>query len=151
MTAVRILVVIGALVAVYVVLFSNDLPNEIEFRGQVLGPREEVENNSVKNFDIYSYRDQTNHHVMLFVMAKDESATSQELLEFYVEVFTAQGAKFRTEDGRYLGTRDDEVIYMTRAPQIDSALAYIEKSPDAPRRFGEANDIFTNLENYSFE
>ena len=152
MNSARILTAIALLVAVYFIFFANSLPREIEFQGHTLGPREKIENNTNRNFDIYSYRDRTNHHVMLFVMAKDESATAQQLLEFYISNFEAQGFNFRNQDNRFLGTKGDEVIYMTKAPKIDSAIAYIEKGPDSvPSSLSGTSSVFSDLENYSFE
>ena len=80
-----------------------------------------------------------------------DSPSAQELLEFYLKNFGAQGFRFTYKEGRYLGTKGDEVIYMTRAPRIDSAIAYIEKSQEAPTSLRGASDIFSDLENYSFE
>ena len=152
MNAVKFLILAAVLVAVYFILFANDMPRELEYRGQTLGPRENIENNSVREFDIYSYSDRTRHHVLLFVMATTaDSPTPQELLEFYVSNFKGQGFSFRQREGRYLGTKGDEVIYMARAPRIDSAVAYIQKSPDAPTSLRGASDIFSDLENYSFQ
>ncbi len=45
----------------------------------------------------------------------------------------------------------EEVIYMTRAPSSDSAIAYIEKSENAPTSLRGASDIFSELESYSFD
>ncbi len=151
MSSAKYLIAIVLLIAAYFVFFANDLPSEIEYRGQTPGPRERVKNNSSRNFDIFSYRDKTNHHVLLFVMAKDESATAQQLLDFYVSNFKEQGFAFKEKDGRHLGTKGDEVIYMTRATQIDSAVAYIEKAPGRmPAGFRDASEIFSDLERFSF-
>ncbi len=151
MNAVKLLGVVAVLVAVYFAFFASSAPREIDFRGQTLGPRERVENNSIRDFDIYSYRDRTNHNLLLLLMVKDESATAQELLEFYVSNFKAQGFEFRQRDNRYFGTKGDEVIFMTRAPQIDSAIAYIQKAPDPfPRGFRGAADVFADLESFAF-
>ena len=151
MNAVKFLIPIALIAAVYFIFFASDMPSEIDFRGMTLGPKEQVENDSVKDFDIYSYSDQTRHHVLLFVMANENSPAPEELLEFYVRNFGLQGFKFTHRDGRYLGEKDDEVIYMTLAPGIDSAIAYIEKSPNAPTSLPGASDIFSDLESYSFE
>ena len=83
-------------------------------------------------------------------MSASRSLPSQELLDFYVNNFKGQGFRFRNSEGRYLGTKGDEVIYMTRAPGIDSAIAYIQKSTEAPTSIRGASDIFSDLENYSF-
>ncbi len=151
MNGAKFLIAAGVVTMIYFAFFAKGLPREVEFRGQSLGPRQEVTNNSIKNFDIYQYRDRTNHHVLLFVMAKDESASAQQLLEFYIANFKAQGYRFRKKDERYLGTKGDEVIYMTRAPQIDSAIAYIVKAPDPfPDGFRDAGSVFTELESWAF-
>jgi len=151
MNAVKFLIPVAVLVAFYFAFLASDMPSEIDFQGQTLGPRERVENNSIKPFDIYSYSDRTRHNVLLFVMATHEAPTSQELLEFYIGGFKAQGFSFKHKDGRYLGTKADEVIYMTRAPRIDSAIAFIQKSDEAPNSLRGASDIFSDLESHSFD
>lgn len=152
MNAAKFLVAVALLAAVYFVFLASDMPGEIEFQGQMLGSRERVENNSIKEFDIYSYSDKSRNHLLLFVMSStDESPSSRELLEHYVQSFKAQGYNFRKKDGRYLGTKGDEVIYMTRAPAIDSAIAYIQRSSKAPTSLRGASGIFSDLEKYSFE
>ena len=151
MNSVKYLLGAALLSAAYFILFASDLPGEIQFRGQELGPRESVENNSLKNFDIYSYRDKANNHVLLYVMAVDDTATAQDLLDVYAIIFEAQGFKIRNKDNRHLGRRGDEVLYLTKASQIDSAVAYIEKAPDAfPSGLRDAEAVFSSLENFSF-
>ena len=151
MNAAKFLIAVVVLGAIYFAFFASDLPKEIEYRGQTLGPRERVENNSTRNFDIYSFSDCTNHHILLFVMARDDSATSQQLLDFYVANFKAQGFTFRKKDGRHFGVKGDEKIYMTRAPQIDSAIAYIAKADDTlPKSLRGADELFLELERFSF-
>jgi hypothetical protein len=147
----KLLVPIILLAAVYFIFFSTNLPSEIRFQGHTLGPREKVKNDSAREFDIYSYRDRSNHHVLLFVMATDGDTTSQQLLDFYASVFEAQGFAFRKKDARHLGRKGDEVIYLTRAPMIDSAVAYIEKAPASyPAGFRSAGKVFEALEGFSF-
>ena len=151
MTNLKIAVIIALLAIGYLVLFSSDLPREIEFQGHTLGPREAVDNNSTRNFDIYQYRDATNHRVLLVVMAKDETATRQQLLEFYAANFEAQGAVFEKSGHRFLGRKDDEVIYLTQARTIDSAVAFIEKAPASfPASVEGASATFVALEGLSF-
>lgn len=145
------LVVIIA-VAAYFIIFANSLPGDIEYRGNTLGPRQEVENNSSKNFEIVSYKDKTNYHALLFLMPEDQSVTTQELLDFYVGNFEAQGFKFRKDGTMHLGLKGDEVIYMTIAAKMNAAIAYIEKDPKPlPGRPSDANDIFSSLADFSFK
>lgn len=151
MNAARYLIPIALIAAAYFLFFASNLPGEIEFRGHTLGPRTPVENNSTREFDIYSYSDGSRNHMLLFVMSTAASPTSQELLEFYIANFKAQGYSFRSDEDRHLGTKGEEVIYMTRAPGIDSAVAYIQKSADAPTSLREASDIFSELKRYSFD
>lgn len=139
-------------VAAYFIIFGNSLPRDIEYRGNTLGPRQEVENNSSKNFEIVSYKDKTNYHVLLFLMPEDQSVTTQELLDFYVGNFEAQGFKFRKDGTMHLGLKGDEVIYMTIAAKVNAAIAYIEKDPKPlPRTPSDANDIFSSLVDFSFK
>ena len=151
MNALKLVISVALIAGIWFFLFASHLPDEIEFRGQTLGPRERVENNSTREFDIYSYADRTRNHLLLFVMATEPSPTSQELLEFYVEGFKAQGYAIRNQGARYLGTKGEEVLYVARARAIDSAVVYAAKSPDAPRSFREADSIFAELEGFAFD
>ena len=152
MNTARFVVPILVVVGVYFLFFSSNLPGDIEFQGHTLGPRESVENNSLKEFDIYSYSDDSRDRLLLLVMSStDESPPPAELLAFYIQNFKAQGFSFKTDDKRHLGIKGDEVIYMTLAPRIDSAVAYIEKSATAPTSMRGASDIFSNLEGLSLE
>jgi hypothetical protein len=145
------LVVIIA-VAAYFIFFANSLPTDIEYRGNTLGPRQDVENNSIKNFEIVSYKDKTNYHVLLFLMPEDQSVTTQEILDFYVGNFEAQGYKFRIDGSMHLGLKGDEVIYLTIATKINAAIAYIEKDPTTlPEKPSDASDIFSSLAAFSFK
>jgi len=139
-------------VAAYFIIFSNSMPRDIEYRGNTLGPRQEVENNSNKEFEIISYKDESNYHVLLFLLPEDQSVTTQELLEFYVGNFKAQGFKFRSDGNMHLGLKGDEVIYMTIAAKMNAAIAYIEKDPEPrPRKPSDANDIFSSLAGFSLK
>jgi len=152
MNTAKFLIGVVALIAIYFVFFTSDVPGEVEFRGQTLGPKQQIKNNSLKNFDIYRYSARANHRVLVVVMAKDESATAQELLEVYVKIFEAQEFSFRKKDNWHLGIKGDEVIYMTLAPKIDSAVAYIEKAPEKiPSGFRSVSDIYVEIENFSFD
>ena len=145
-----IIVIICA--AAYFIIFSNSLPTDIEYRGYTLGPRQEVENNSTKNFEIISYKDESNYHVLLFLLPEDESVTTQELLDFYVGNFKAQGYKFSKDGTMHLGLKGDEVIYMTIATMMNAAIAYIEKDPKPrPRKPSDATDVFSSLADFSLK
>lgn len=82
-------------------------------------------------------------------MATEPPPTSQELLEFYAENIRAPGYAIRSQSARYIGTKGVEVLYVARARAIDSAVAYAEKSRDAPRDLREAESIFAELEGYT--
>ncbi len=151
MNAVKILLGAVLIATIYFAFFASDLPGEIQFRGQDLGPKESVENDTLKNFDIYSYRDKSNHHLLLFVMAVDDTATAQQLLDVYARTFEAQGFKIMNQDNRHLGRRGDEVLYLAKATPIDSAVAYIEKAPATfPSGLQDADAVFSSLEGFSF-
>ncbi len=152
MNAAKLVIPVLLLVAAYFIFFGSDLPQDIEFQGHELGPRERVENNSLKEFDIFSYSDESRDRLLLLVMSSsNESPPATELLTFYVQNFRAQGFSFQTDDERHLGRKGDEMIYMTLAPRIDSAVAYIEKSATAPTSFRGASDVFAELEGLSFD
>lgn len=152
MSPVKPVVVAIIVVVAYFIIFANSLPREIDYRGNTLGPRQEVENNSIKNFEIVSYNDESNYHVLLFLLPEDETVTSQELLDFYVGNFTAQGFAFRRDGNFHLGRKDDEVIYMTIATGMNAAIAYMEKDPKPfPEEPSDANDIFSSLADFSLK
>jgi len=152
MNAVKVLIPIALLVVAYFIFFANDLPADVQFQGRVLDNRERVDNDSLKEFDIYSYSDDSRNHLLLVVMSpSDGSPSPKELLAFYVQNFQAQGFKFKTSDDRHLGTKGDEAIYMTLAPRIEAAVAYIEKSTQGPKSLRGASNVFGELEGLSFE
>lgn len=151
MSLAKPVLVVIVVVAAYFIFFANSLPKHIEYRGNTLGPRQDVENNSIKSFDIVSYNDKSNYHILLFLMPEDESVTTQELVDFYVVNFEAQGYKFKKDGNKHLGRKEDDVIYMTIAAKMNAAIAYIEKdSKPVPRNPGDANDIFSSLVDFSF-
>ena len=152
MAAAKFLIPVALIIGAYFIFFASDMPGEIEFQGHVLDNKERVENNSLKEFDIYSYSDESRDRLVLIVMSSTvESPRPKELLSFYVQNFKAQGFSFRTDDERHLGTKGDEVIYLTLARRIDSAVAYIAKSADAPTSLRGADDIFSDLEALALE
>ena len=151
MNATRILVVAVVLAAVYFVFFASDMPKEIEFHGVTLGPRESVDNNSTRDFDIYSYRSGTNNQLLLCLVSGADSVTADEMLEHYSGVFEAQGFRMQQRDGRYFGSREDEAAYLTPASRDHSAVAYVEKGPSPfPRGFNDAADTLSALERIVF-
>ncbi len=152
MNAAKLLIPVVLLAAVYFIFVAGDVPAEIEFQGHTLGPMERVENNSTREFDIYSYSDRSRNHLLLIVMSSTgESPPPRELLEHYLASFKAQGYSFQIDGDQYLGAKGDEVLYLTLAPQIDSAIAFAVKSAEAPDTLDDARGIFTDLRAFSFE
>ena len=138
--------------AMYFIVFDNKPPKEIAFQGHTLGPREETEYNSIKDFRIFSYKDVSGNHMLLLLMLEDDSATVKELLAVYVGIFKAQGFKFRTDGDRHLGLKGDEVIYLTIAANLDSVIGYLEKDPDRrPAKPDDAESLYSALEIFSFD
>jgi hypothetical protein len=143
------LLIVAAIVA-YFLFFADSFPSEIEYRGNTLGIKQEVENNSAKKFKILTYSDKTNYHILLILIPEEESVTTQELLEFYVRRFEGQGYKYRKDGNMHLGLKGDEVIYMTIAAKMNAAVAYIEKAPESlPGKPSDANDVFSSLADLS--
>ena len=136
----------------YFIVFDNNPPKEIEFQGHTLGPREETENNSIKDFRIFNYKDRSGNHMLLLLMLEDDSATLNELLAVYVSIFKAQGYEFRTDGVRHLGLKGDEAIYLTTVANLDSVIGYIEKNPDRrPTKPDDAESLYSALERFSFD
>jgi len=149
--AIPILLIV-AFLAMYFIFFANNPPKEILFQGYALGPREETENNSNKDFRILSYKDSSANHMLLLLMPEDDSVTADELIAFYAGNFKTQGFKFSTDGARQLGLRDDEAIYLTTAANLESAIAYIEKgAKPAPRKPQDADGLYLALERFSFD
>ena len=136
----------------YFIVFDSKPPKEVTFQGHTLGPREETENNSIKDFRIFSYKDGSGNHMLLLLMLEDDSATLKELISVYVGVFEAQGFKFSIDGVRQLGLKGDEVIYLTIAANLDSVIGYLEKNPDRrPAKPGDAESLYSALERFSFD
>lgn len=140
------------LVTTYFIAFDSKPPNEVSFQGHTLGPREETKNNSIKDFRIFSYKDGSGNHMLLLLMPERDSVTADELLAFYASRFKAQGFEFLNDGTRHLGLKGDEVIYLTKASKLESAIAYIEKSSKPhPRKPGDAESLYSGLEGFSFD
>ena len=149
--AIPVLLII-AILAAYFIFFAGNPPSEFVFQGHTLGSREETENNSNKDFRIFSYKDSSANHMLLLLMPEDDSVTADELIAFYAGNFKAQGFRFSTDGTRQLGLRDDEAIYLTIAANLESAIAYIEKdAKPAPSKPDDADSLFLALERFTFD
>ena len=149
--AIPVLIII-AFLTMYFIFFANSPPREILFQGHILGPREETENNSNKDFRIFSYKDSSANHMLILLMPEDDSVTADELIAFYAGNFKKQGFRFSTDGTRQLGLRDDEAIYLTTAANLESAIAYIEKgAKPAPSKLDDADSLYLALESFSFD
>jgi len=138
-------------VVVYFVFLKDSYPSVIEFQGYTLGSKEDNNNTVDKNLDIFSYRDKTNHHVMIFAIMNDSEFTPTDLSNQYLARFQYQGFKFQQDGARHLGVKTDEVIYITEAKNIDGIIIYVEKGGlPMPRRPGDGETIFSALERFSF-
>ena len=135
---------------VYFVVFYDRMPKELVYRGNTLGPRQSVENNSNRDFEIVTYKDRSNYHQLVFLIPEDDSVTTQDLLDFYSANFKAQGFAFKNDGARRLGLKGDEVIYFTIARKMNAAIAYIEKGPaPLPESPGDATDVFASLAGFT--
>lgn len=136
--------------AVYFLFLKDPYPKIVEFNGYTLSSRQDNNNTLKKNIDIFSYRDKSNHHVLLFGIA-DGDVTVSEISSHYVARFESQGVKFKRNNGRILGVKSDEVVYITEAKAINALIVYMEKGaspiPDKPN---DAAILFNKLENYTF-
>jgi len=138
-------------VVAYFVVFKDSYPSKVEFRGHTLGSKEDNNNTVDKNLDIFSYRDKSNHHVLVFAIRNNSEFTLTDLSEQYLGRFQHQGYKFKRNGARHLGVKADEAIYMTEAKNIEGIIMYIEKgSSPIPRAPNDGANIFSDLENFSF-
>ena len=143
--------IILALAAVgYFVFIYDPYPSTVFFQGIELGNKTDQNNSLHDDIDIFTYRDKTNHHILMLALPKNSpTVTIDGLTELYLGRLESQGIKFKQMGRRYTGRRDNTFLYMARANLIDAVIIYTEaKTANAPASDKEA--IFTELENFSF-
>jgi hypothetical protein len=145
-------VVVAVIVAVlYVIFFKDPYPSTVEFNGYTLGSKEDNNDTVDKEFDIFSYRDNTNHHVLIFGVRNNSTFTVDDLTKQYVSNFQRQGYKFKEEGTRHLGIKGDEVIYITEAKNMEAIVMYVEKGGSPmPTSPSDGSSVFTDLEYFIF-
>ncbi len=146
--------ILAAVVAgtAYFLFFSEPYPNSFEFRGITFGSKENENNSEDKGVDIYRYSDKSGDYVFMFAILNDTSATANGVSNQYLNVFKQQGYKFKREGNRYIGSKANDLIYMTQAKKFEGlvVLAKTKESSDLGRP-SDADDIFADLEKFSIE
>jgi len=141
--------IVIALVAViaYTVFFKDPYPSTVNFRGHTLGEKEDYNVHSDSRLNVFSYKDNTGHHVLIVGMRNESSITLDDISKQYLRLFQTQGVKFVQEGDRHLGVRDDEAIYIAEAKNMDAIVMYVEKGgstmPEVP---SDGSSVFTDLE-----
>jgi len=145
-------VIIAVIVAVvYVVFFKDPYPSTVEFNGHTLGSKEDNNDTVDKKFDIFSYRDSSNHHILMFGIRNNSTNTLDSLKELYIANFQRQGFKFKEDGERQLGIKKDEAIYVTEAKNMEAIVMYVEKGGSSiPTSPSDGSSVFTDLEYFIF-
>jgi len=145
------LIGIFAVVAYYVFLMDS-YPSSVEFQGYTLGSKQDNNDTTEKKLDIFSYRDKTNHHLLLFAMKNDTEFTVSDLLDLYLKNFKSQGVKFKKSGGRYLGVKADEAIYITESKSFKGVIVYVEKGGlPMPNKPSDGANIYIDMEYFTFQ
>lgn len=143
--------VVVVIIAAYFAFFNDPYPKSIVFNGVELGSRQDNNNSLQKDVAIFSYRDKTNRHVLLFAFLNETSAvTIQGLSAQYLQRFKEQGLAFKQGGSRFLGTKEGISMYMTEAKKLNALIVYTQMGGSTPASISDASGMFSELENYSF-
>ena len=146
----KLLLVIGLAIAAaaYYMSTADSYPNEITFQGVELGSKKDINNTVDEEYDIFSYRDSSNYHVLVIGIRNESSRTLESFLELYLLNFKRQGFSFEEEEGRYYAAKGGEEIYMARIGHIEGVAIYIRKNGISDDLASVGNrGIFSELEN----
>jgi len=145
-------VIVAVIAAVlYVVFIKDPYPSTVEFNGYTLGSKEDNNDTVDKEFDIFSYRDSSNHHILMFAIRNNSTRTLDSLKELYIANFQRQGFKFKEDGERQLGLKGDEAIYVTETKNMEAIVMYVEKgSSSIPTSPSDGSSIYTDLEYFIF-
>ncbi|WP_075186662.1 hypothetical protein [Teredinibacter haidensis] len=148
---VKYILIAVVLVAGYFLFIKDSYPSDIYFQGIELSSKQDNNDSLNKEIDIFSYRDSSNHHVLLLALVNDSATVTVEgITSQYLARFESQGLKFKKEGSRHLGLMSDTVMYIATAKNMNALIAYTVKGGgSSPRSVGEASAIFSDLENFS--
>lgn len=134
-------------VVAYFAFVSDSYPSSIEFRGYSLGSKENNNDTVDKEFDIFSYRDSSNHHILMFGIRNNSRFTLEDLTKQYLANFQRQGFKFIDDGSRQLGVKGDEAIYITESKNMEAIVIYVEKGASPmPKEPDDGASVFSDLE-----
>ena len=135
----------------YFMFFYDSYPSNFDFRENTFGVKEDQNNTLDKEFEIFSYKDKSNHHVLIFAIRNRSELTLDDLTKQYLGRFQYQGFKFKSDAARHVGVKGDEVIYMTILKNIEGVIIYIEKGGvSKPNNQSDVSVVFIDLENFTF-
>lgn len=147
------LLLVGTIViaAIYFLFLADPYPKKIEFQEVLLEFREDINNTLDKEFDIFNYRNISNHHIMIFGIRNNSVRTLKDFSNLYVTNFKRQGFNFNSGGSNHLGTKGDEAIYMTELKNIEGVVIYLKKSVNPKHRStSDAESVFAELQYISF-
>jgi len=135
-----------AIVACYLVFIKGPYPSDIHFQGVLLGSKQGNNDSLNKEIDMFSYRDSTNHHVLLFAILNGSSiVTLPVITNQYIDRFRSQGFKIQQDESRYKRVQSDTVMYITLAKKLNAFIAYTTKGGGIPRSINDASEILFRI------
>ena len=148
----KLLLIAGLAVAaaIYFVFIGDPYPSRIVFQDIEFDSKDDINDTVDQKYDIISYRDKSNHHVLVFGIRNDSIRTLEELTKLYLLNFKNQGFRFEGQGLRHFGAKGDEAIYMTRMAAIDGVVIYIRKGATRDDEQGVRASVFGNLESITF-
>jgi predicted membrane protein len=144
--------IVIAIVAGYVFFYKDAYPDSTVFRGRVLESKKYHNNSQNKKIDVFSYRDSSNQHVLLFAVLGDPEVKIGGTKNQYLGNFERQGFIFQHDGKRFFGRHADTAIYMTatKIEKKDSVIVYTEKGVvPLPDTLNDADLLFSELEHFS--
>lgn len=125
-------------------------PDTIEFMGHTLSSPQNNNNSKEDDLDILSYRDPSNHRILLLAERNGSKVSIEHLLQQYVGRFRFQGFEFTEQDNRWIGQRKNERLYATPSVAFDGIVIYVEKNAERNARLHQ-NAVFQNAEQLTFK
>jgi len=126
-------------------------PSVVEFRGHILDSRKDNNNSTDKELKIFSYRDKTTTHLLMFAVRNESPISLSDLALQYLGRFQYQGYTFVDKGSRKHGVRNNERLYMAEAKSFDGLIVYIEQSSGAVTQSEEElESILSDVENFKF-
>ena len=155
----KIVVVALMLLGVYFIFFQDKLPSQLVFDGYTLEKKsKQLFERADGKFAVYKYADKSQKHFLVLVVSEDGSAVPDEAIkQFYIKRLKNQQnmVSVPSQQGRYLGYKRNKPrgmaqVYLTYAPTIKAVIVYTRSSSQEALNKGESEQVFLNLERYTF-